>query len=263
MEPPTIGCVPYLNAKPLIAWFHTPEGAEAARVIYDVPSKLATMLERKEIVAGMLSSFEAFRRPEARIVPGIAIADQGRVVSVRLFSKVPFEQIRSLALDQSSLTSNALVRILLAELYGVRPVARPEPPNLSRMIAEYDAGMLIGDPGMGAVGQGLQTLDLGEAWHRLTKLPFVWAVWLANNVIGLPELSHTLTTAKQYGLARIPQIAAAEAKRLGWPEARCLEYLRDVMDYELGARHVEGLTTFQKLCVQHGLIDRPISLRFA
>lgn len=256
-----IGSVPYLNARPLIGWFDTPAGSEQAELVLDMPSRLAEMLEARSISVGMLSSFEAFRRPDTLIVPGVAIASRGAVKSVRLFSRVPFQRIDCLALDASSLTSNNLARILLAEQWSIAPYCEPSPPDLAHMLDRCDAAILIGDPGMSAQAEGLRVLDLGEAWKELTGLPFVWAVWLANEEQLLPVLSETLIFAKEYGQERIEAIAEREASRLGWPPFVCLDYLKNVMDYELGPEHLEGLLAFQQKCLKHGLLETALPIR--
>src|SRR5438105_9568946 len=121
MHRPRIGCVPYLNAKPLIDWFHEPECDAPVEIAYAVPSQLARMLEREEVDVALVSTFEVFRRPELRIIPNISISADGPVKSVRLFSCVPLQAVRSIALDTSSLTSVALIQILMREQFGLAP----------------------------------------------------------------------------------------------------------------------------------------------
>src|ERR1043165_8908308 len=129
-----IGCVPYLNAKPLIAWFHTKDCDADVELIYEVPSSLADGLRERRLDVALLSTFEIFRNPDLRIVPGISISANGPVKSVRLFSNVPFDSIRTVALDTSSLTSCALIRILLQERYGIDPAYHSRAPDLDAML---------------------------------------------------------------------------------------------------------------------------------
>ena len=104
-----IGSVPYLNAKPLVDWFHSPECDADVEVIYAVPSQLAQMLRRDELDVANVSIFEAFQNPALTLVPGISISAYGAVKSVRLFSQVPLAEVRTVAMDTSSLTSVALL----------------------------------------------------------------------------------------------------------------------------------------------------------
>src|SRR5437762_3384223 len=144
-----VGCVPYLNAKPLVRRFHEMGEASPVKVVYDVPSRLPALLASADVQAILVSSVEALRAP-CRAVDGVSITTRGEVRSVRLFSKVSFKDIRTLALDQSSMTSNALALIVLNELFQAQPETYPASPDLPTMLASADAGILIGDAGMRA-----------------------------------------------------------------------------------------------------------------
>lgn len=245
MKTPLLGSVPYINAVPLSRWFETPEGEGFAKIRYEVPSALAHQLSRRELDVALVSSVETFRQKSTVIIPGIAIASEREVMSVRLFSKVPFERLQKVALDTSSLTSTALIKILLKELYAVKPEYVSLPPNLNRMLAECDAGLLIGDAGMTANANGLYVLDLGAAWFRLTGLPFVWAVWLANTRTDLERLTTLLHRAKAWGLTHLEELAAHESIRTGLGSDICIHYLTQIMVYDLEPRHLQGLERFR------------------
>lgn len=250
----TIGSVPYINARPLVRWFADSKDVE---VLYDVPSKLPALLEAGGAGAVLASAFDALRTPGRTYAAGVAIASNAAVESVRLFSKVPFDQISKLALDASSLTSNALARGLLAEAYGVRPECETAPPDLSEMLARFDAGVLIGDKGMAARGEGLHVLDLGEAWTRLSGLPFVWAVWIGTESLS-PKLVGLLDEAARWGETHSELIARESAEATGLPYEACLHYLSEVMDYRLTDRHLEGLAAYRDLLLKHGILTERI-----
>ena len=241
-----IGSVPYLNEKPLTRWFsHTDEGkASGIEVMYAVPSQLARMLADGEIAAALVSSFEYFRTPGYGIVPGISISGQGDIESVRAFAKLPWRKVESLALDTSSLTSVALLKILLAEQLDSYPAFLHAAPDLDSMLAQADACLLIGDKGWLAHRDGLSVVDLGRGWRRLTGLPFVYAVWLGKPENITPPLINALATAKAWGLTQIDVIAAEEAERIGTSVRKCRHYLTEVMDYDLGEAHQEALALF-------------------
>ena len=134
MERLIIGSVPYMNGAPLTRWFETESGRRVAEVRYAAPSMLARWLEAGEVDVALVSSVELFRRPNTQFVPGLAIASRREALSVRLFSKTPLKAMRSVALDESSLTSAALVRILLTRVYGVQPRYQNHPPDLHAML---------------------------------------------------------------------------------------------------------------------------------
>ena len=241
-----IGSVPYLNEKPLTRWFsHTDEGhASEIEVVYAVPSELAKMLGAGEIAAALVSSFEYFRAPGYAVVPGISISGQGEIESVRAFARAPWRKIESLALDTSSLTSAALLKILLDEQLDSHPAFLHAAPDLGSMLKQADACLLIGDKGMLADGDGLNVLDLGHAWRRLTGLPFVYAVWMGKEENITPHLIQSLTAAKAWGMTQTDIIAEEESRRIGTSVHQCRHYLTEVMDYDLGEEHLQALETF-------------------
>lgn len=151
---------------------------EFVEVVYDVPSRLPALLDSGEVDAILVSSIEYLRRDDLVIAAEVGIMSNGPVASVRMLSKVPLEEIKTLALDESSMTSNMLAQIILAER-GVRPALVTMEPDQAAMLAACDACVLIGDKGLEADGTGLVDVDLGAAWTELTGEPFVWALWLA------------------------------------------------------------------------------------
>jgi chorismate dehydratase len=242
----TIGSVPYLNEKPLTRWFReTDAGRDSGiEVLYAVPSELARMLAAGEIAAALVSSFEYFRTPGYEIVPDVSISGQDEIESVRAFSRLPWRKTESVALDTSSLTSAALLKIILAEQQECHPAYIHHAPDLPAMLRQADAALLIGDRGWLVENTGLNTLDLGSAWRRLTGMPFVYAVWLARPENMTVELMEALVRSKAWGLTQLDVVAEEEAVRLGCSTAQCRHYLEDVMDYDLGPSHREALETF-------------------
>ncbi len=254
--PLRLGCVPYLNAKPLVDWFHSPEGCGAAEVSYAVPSRLAELLRNGAVDAALVSIFELFVNPALTLVPGISISANGPVQSVRLFSSVPFGAIRSVALDSSSLTSAALVRILLEELHGVKPLYAPHGPDLDEMLRRADAALLIGDLKLFDM-PAAYVMDLGEAWLQLTGRPFVYAAWLAAGKETAAHARPLLEQARDWGLSRLPALAARWSQAMALPRPRVEEYLSRIMLYDLDAAKQEALAHFRDLCRTHGLLETP------
>jgi chorismate dehydratase len=253
-----IGAVPYLNGRPLVRWFwDTPAGrASGVRLVEAVPSRLSVMIENGEVSAALVSSVELFRRPGLTHAPNAGVVADGAVRSVRLFSRVPLDEIRSVALDTSSLTSVALVRILLAERFGVRPVCRPAAPNLTDMLTGADAALLIGDAGYREYPElgPLHILDLGAGWKELTGLPFVYAAWIGRPDALTPDLAAALLEAKNWGKKHLADIARAEYRRLDETYDRSFDYLTNVMRYDIGPREEEALALFGEKVREHRLV---------
>lgn len=253
MDQFTVGCVPYLNAKPLVRRLRDLGDRSPVHVIYDVPSRLPSLLASGVAQAILVSSIEALKAP-CRVADGVAIASRGPVRSVRLFSSVPFDKIGRLALDPSSMTTNALAQVILADRYGVDPETISHAPDLPGMLAGADAGVLIGDAGMRQDATGLRVLDLGEAWADMTGLPFVWAVWLGG--VGLTdELAGLLAHSAMWGRQHLEDVVPAAAEESGFTIEEARVYLSEIMDFDLGPEHKAGLEEFGRRLVEKGLLS--------
>jgi chorismate dehydratase len=259
-RPLRIGCVPYLNAKPLIEWFHDPACDVSAEIIYAVPSELARQLDNNLLDVALVSTFELFQNPGLLVVPDVSISADGPVKSVRLFSSVPYPDICRVALDTSSLTSVALVRILLAERYGLSPEYVSHPPDLEKMLTENDAGLIIGDLRLFDT-PATHIMDLGEEWKELTGLPFCYAAWLAREESPQEAIADALLRAKQWGTARIDTLAVKWSEKLGLSLERVQDYFFNVMRYDMDADKWDGLQEFQKRCLTNHLIPELTPLR--
>ncbi|MCL4809751.1 MAG: menaquinone biosynthesis protein, partial [Thermoanaerobaculia bacterium] len=165
-----VSVVDFVNAWP-VTWGFLRGAVEGFLPITDVPSACAERLARGEVQAGLVPAIEAARIPGVRIVRGVGIASYARVRSVLLVSRKPLGEIRTVALDVSSRSSAAMARILLEDLYGLKPEFHRALPDLPRMLETDDAALVIGDPALRADLAGLHVLDLAEGWGRLTGLP--------------------------------------------------------------------------------------------
>lgn len=229
-----IGCVPYLNAKPLL------EGLEG--VVLKPPADLVGLLVSGKLDVALLPAIEVLRRGLAH-VRGIAIASPGKTDSVRLHHAVEIPDIRRVALDRNSRTSNMLTRIILEQRYGVKPTYVTRDPTKGLSFKAVDAAVTIGDTSFRR--EGVPFLDLGTEWKAFTGRPFVYALWAHRP--GHPkakEIAATLRGAKKRGTARIPAIARREAKRLGLTPRFCRTYLTDYITFDLGPAERAGLKLF-------------------
>jgi len=248
-----IGSVPYLNARPLVDWLeHHPR--EDFTLQYAVPSVLIRQLFDGTLDIAMASTFPTLEHPELHLLPGLGVTTPGAAWSVRLLSTVPIKKIRTVALDTASRSTVAMARIVLADRYGLAPDYINHEPNLQQMLAVANAAVLIGDIGITVSGESLIDLDLGEEWHALTGLPFYFAGWVARDQAALDRAAPLFFDALEHGLARLPQIAAEEAIRLGIPAERCYDYLAKIMRYRTGEAELAGLEEFRRRAERLGLI---------
>lgn len=244
--PIRIGAVSYLNAVPL--WTDIARLAPEAEVVVDLPSRLADALATDQLDVALIPSIEQLRQSDTQIVSDACVSCEGPVRSVMFYSRVPVEQIRTLALDEGSRTSATLIRILLRERFHLEPRLRPLAIGTPIEQADTDAVMLIGDRGMLPVDEPFELVwDLGEQWNLWTGLPFVFAMWVARPGIDTEGVAELLSASRDAGAARLAEIARARAPHVGLPEQECLSYLRDNLNFWLGPRQREGLARFHEL----------------
>ncbi len=256
-----IGAVTYLNTKPLV--HRLTDLAPWVSLSFDLPSRLSDQLSRDELDVALIPAVEYFRRPDYTIVSDACIACRGPVMSVKLFSRVPPAQIRTLALDEGSRTSAAMVQTLLWQRHHVRPVTTCLPIGKGLEQATTDAVLLIGDRAIHAASPRFgHVWDLGDTWCRHTELPFVFAMWTARPTIDLTDVSSLLSQARDAGLRDVAWLAERESAAVGLTPETCLTYFQDHLHFFLGAREREGLRRFAADAAELGFVPPHSELRF-
>jgi len=257
-----LGAVGYLNARPL-TWA-LDRSPERWHVRYDLPSVCAALLHSGETDLGLIPSIEYLQSPDYRFVPGVGIGSRGPIASVALYTRVPVQDIRSIALDTSSRTSVTLIRVLCHPRFRVSPRFVSHGPDLAAMTSEYDAGLLIGDPAFDAdhVSMGLTKVDLGAEWTAMTGLPFVYAAWTGRPGALTAADVRALQDAQAEGVASRLAIAAEYGRGDDQRAARAAVYLRDNVKYGLDAYAAAGLQLFLDYAAELGLAPRRRRLEF-
>ena len=259
---PTIGCVSYLNAKPLV------DGIDAdprIRVFADVPSRLLQKLLEGSTEIALVPIIDYQTAAEDLcIVPSGAIGSDGETLTVRVFGSKPFSETERVAIDGDSRTSVALLRLVFNDLFGIRPRLSPlaDDARSTDLPQEADAILLIGDKVVNSAPDLPYQLDLGEAWKRLTGMPFVFAAWMARTRTDLGDLPRRLARRRDLNQRRISAVAAAHAAAAGWPLPLAEHYLGRLLRYDLGQRELKAISMFWNRCYELGIIEelRPLVL---
>ena len=240
LAPFRVGSVGYLNAVPLTRGFEE-------EVLYATPAKLAELLSRDELDAGLVSVVEVLFTDRYDILDGIAIASLGEVKSVLLAHRRPLEEAREIFCDTASLTSVELARVLLAER-GLKPeLKRLESYDFAAL---PDYALLIGDRALDfLLGTHEHNIwDLGAAWYELTSLPFVYAVWALRRGLENTVLKRQLREARDFGLDTLDTIIRV---RTEYDLDFRHDYLSWHIHYHLGADEKRGLARFIQLLRKH------------
>lgn len=259
-----IGGVNYLNSQPLVHRFAelADERGVAARLVRDLPSRLADSLMAGRLDAALAPAFEAFRSRRHRLISDACVAADGPVSSVKVYFRRPPAEVRTLALDEGSRTSAALGRLLLLRRHRVRPERTPLPIGEGLADATADAVLVIGDRAMAPLSDEVAKSfvaewDLAEEWRRDTGLPFVFAVWTAPRSVDCSALARLLEACRDDGVSRLAEIAASHGPPLGLSVDHAHRYLRDHLRFRLGPREARGLAAFRRACREEGLLASP------
>ncbi|MEV4540507.1 menaquinone biosynthetic enzyme MqnA/MqnD family protein [Micromonospora echinaurantiaca] len=255
---PRVGHIQFLNCLP-IYWGLMRSGALIDVDLHkDSPDRLSAALVAGDLDIGPISQVEYLRHAdELLLLPDLAVGSDGPVLSVNVVSTRPLAELDGarVALGSTSRTGVLLAQLLLAERYGVRPEYFRCPPDLTQMLLEADAAVLIGDVALRALyeapKQGLEVTDLGQAWREWTGLPMVFAVWAVRRDFAaahpglVKEVHEAFLRSRDLCLAELDQVAEAGARWEPFDAATLASYFR-ALDFSLGERQVAGLREFAR-----------------
>lgn len=249
-----VGVVSYLNTRPLV--FGLQSLAPHLRVRVAPPARLAQWLRAGRLDVALVPVLEYFSRRDYGLISESAICGDGRVRSVLLFSGLPMGRVRSVSLDPESLTSNALVKVLCRWHFQIEPrwVERSQKSDPMTILerGESDAALVIGNLALAMSGHFAHEYDLGREWWRLTRLPFVFAVWVVRPGAEVGDLPNVLRRSRRLGVAHLELIAEDAGRTLGLDPTLCLHYLRKMIRYKLTERAWRGMAQFYRMCVEMG-----------
>ena len=258
-----IGCVKYLNARPLIRGW-------PGEVDFDHPSALCKRLADGELDVALVSSFEFLRNPIYRIVDDVSISSDGPVYSVVVAHRGDISEIQEIELDPASQTAVNLLRSLHAEVgFNPRLIRRNTGVSSAgaKSISVRRAQLLIGDQAIrfrkSHAGE-FRFWDLGEQWKKLIGVPFVYALWLIRPEIpNAKTIANRLRALRNENLANLDELISEVVAGVADPGDRkefdhqfCATYYREHLRFNFGEEEKEGLRTFANLCARHGLLEK-------
>jgi predicted solute-binding protein len=275
-----ISIVQYLNTAPLVWGFTNGPLQGNYDLSFTVPSQCAEDLRTGQADIAIIPAIEYQRIDDLVILPDMAIASKKQVRSLLIVSKKPIEEVKSLALDRSSRSTQALTRILCAEKWKIAPRFFEASPDLAEMLDEADAALLIGDPALrislgiekdsqiGAEGQTicpaatlgitssemLYVYDVVSDWQSLTGLPAVLALWAARRDVATPEVTADFLASRDFGLSHIAEISYDASFELELQAQAIEAYLRRNIDFSLDAENRRGLDLYYQHAARLGLI---------
>jgi chorismate dehydratase len=284
-----ISIVQYLNTTPLVRGFTRGPLRGKYDLSFTVPSQCAEALRSGAVDVAIIPAIEYQRIPGLVVLPNLSIASKKSVRSLLLVSRKPIQEVKNVALDRSSRSTQTLVRILCAKLWRVSPEFSEAEPNLPAMLQQADAALLIGDPALrlalesetkaqrDAAGEqfcpaefaGLPSsnplfvYDIVEKWRTLTSFPAVLAIWAARRDVVTPEVVRDFQDSLAFGMQQLTEISAEASGQLGSSAEKLRRYLTENIDYTLDAENWQGLQRYFDLAAELGLIGPPKPVEIA
>ncbi|HEY6231873.1 MAG TPA: menaquinone biosynthesis protein [Pyrinomonadaceae bacterium] len=261
---PRIAASSYLNTAPLIWAFQQGSLTNAVELVTDAaPARCGDLLARGRVDAALVPIIEYQRMPDVRIVPDVCVGSHSAVRSVVLVSKYDeLARVCTVALDESSRTSQALVKIIFREFVGVKPDWQSVGPDAPAMLQHNDAALVIGDPAMMISLPGVHVFDLATVWHRFTNTGFVFAMWMTDlsRVEAVSKIN--FAAARDEGLQNLEQIVANYREEVPLPAAELRKYLTENITFHVDEKLEQGMRLYFELALKHGLIHENKPLQF-
>jgi chorismate dehydratase len=261
---PRVGHIQFLNCLP-IYWGLMRSGALLdVDLTKDTPDQLNNALVEGTLDIGPISLVEYLRSAsDLLVLPDLAVGSNGPVRSVNMVSQKPLTEIRRLALGSTSRTGVLLAQMILSECHGVTPETFRCPPDLTEMLLEADAGVVIGDVALRALYEGpalgLTVTDLGQAWRDWTGLPMVFAVWAVRRDFAaaypgqVKDVHQAFLRSRDLCLEELDQVADAAARWESFDADTLASYFR-TLDFSLGERQVAGICEFARRAAALGQV---------
>ena len=242
---PRVCAVSFLNTVPLVwGMLHGPE-REMFDLSFSVPSECADRVANGDADIGIIPVAE-IRRLQLPYLSDVGIACRGPVRSILLISKTRPENIRTLAADLSSRTSVMLTRVILKRKYGCTPEIITVAPDLSGMLEQADAALIIGDPALRIEPTALpyQVLDLGKEWTEMTGQAMIFALWSGPAEFMTNRHRAAFAESCRFGLEHLEEIVTAnvDERQMSGPMIR--QYLTRHIVFELNSSDLRGLDLF-------------------
>ena len=257
-----VGHIQFLNCLPLY-WGLARSGAlPQVELVKDTPDRLSDALVAGDLDLGPVSVAEYLNHPgDLLVLPELAVGSDGPVLSVVLAARCPLPDIQRVALGSTSRTSVLLARMLLEQRYGLHPEYESMPPDLTTMLLDADAAVLIGDDALRATHAapevGLHVYDLGQQWRDWAGVPMVFAIWAVRRDVmdrrpgEVKEVHAGFVRSLHMALQEIDLIAEEAAQWEPFSAAELARYFR-TLDFRLGEAQLAGLAEFARRAAAFG-----------
>ena len=265
---PRISASSYSNTAPLVwSFLYGTNRGKYELILDNAPARSAELLAQKRVDAALVPVIEYQRIDDALLFPDVCVGAREKVRSVCLVTKgEELSDVKTVSLDVSSKTSVALTKIIFREFLGFEPDWKRAAPNLSKMLADSDCALLIGDPALiikeSDRANKIRKFDLAATWKSYTGFGFVFAMWMANGEKAEIAKTIDVAAARDEGLAHFEEIISNYEAEISLSREDFRSYLGENISYSIDDNMQRGLELYFRLAAKHRLTEAVKPLRF-
>lgn len=237
-----ISIVSYFNTLPFRYGLKNSAIMSAIDLQEDMPSICAQKLKFGQVDIGLVPVALLPELDHYKIITNYCIGANGKVDSVKLYSQVPMEEIKTITLDYQSRSSVTLTKVLSRFFWKLDVKFEDGKPGFEKSVSGSNAAVIIGDRTFSLNGTFKYEYDLAEEWKKFTGLPFVFAAWVATS--GIPtEFEKELDASLKWGIGHTDEALLRE--KTNFPaHFNAVDYLKKKIDYNLDVKKREALNLF-------------------
>jgi len=242
-----ISIVNYTNTLPFRYGLSKSGFETKADLQYDIPSVCARKLLEGQVDIGLIPVAVIPLLKEYHIISKYCLGSNGKVDTVKLYSKVPLEKIETVYLDYQSRTSVTLVQVLARFYWKINPVFTQASDGFEKLVNDKTAVVVIGDRCFDMNENFEFEYDLATEWKKRTGMPFVFAAWVSNKKID-PAFISDFEKVLDSGIAKTEEAVkdSIPAER----QALIKTYLTQRISYDFNAEKKKALEYFLHLLKQ-------------
>lgn len=209
----------------------------------DIPSICAQKLKFKQVDLALIPVALLAELDHYFIETDFCIGANGKVDSVKLYSEVPLNEIKSVTLDYQSKSSITLTKVLFKFFWKINVPYSDAKPGFESDIKNANAAVVIGDRTFSLNGKYKYEYDLADEWKKFTGLPFVFAAWVSTEKLS-PDFIKEFNAVLKYGVDNVLKAVDDDYNVKDLSKEKTIEYLKERIDYNLNADKRKALDLF-------------------
>lgn len=267
-----MGRISYINASPVYYGLDHGLAPPWLTLVTDVPASLNRQIVEGTVdISPISAAHYAMNHQSLELLPDLSISCHGPVMSVLCASHFPLDDLsgKTVMLTKESATAAAFLKMICSQRGVVPEFVTGAVGNIDRIPSGVDAVLVIGDAALTQPWNDRfpYCLDLGEVWHDMTRMPFVFAIWAVRKQVAtahpdaVTQALELLWASRKSGYRHLDTVIAAGQAKLGLPEALVRKYYQHLF-CDMDPSKIQAMTRFFDILYRENILDAPVEIRF-